>query len=204
MLARAAGREIPADPDLTFGEPDEHNPFGPVEQMMPFRPMVRLRDVDEAIAKAKYYEHGFRHTAIIHTTNVHNMTKMGRVMDTTLFVKNGPSMSALGLDGEGYLSFSIATPTGEGVTKLALWFRGDSGNAAERMFVALNGNAVVYHEDASASQTSRWTEWAIDLQAFAGVNLGNVNTVTIGLGTKNSPAAGGTGTMYFDDIRLVR
>ena len=61
-------------------------------------------------------EHGFRHTALIHTNNVRNMTKMGRVMDTTLFVKNGPCMSALGLGGEGYLSFSIATPTGEGVT----------------------------------------------------------------------------------------
>ena len=94
--------------------------------------------------------------------------------------------------------------TAEGVTKLSLWFRGASGNAAERMFVALNGNAVVYHEDASASQASRWTEWVIDLQAFAGVNLANVNTITIGFGTKNSPAAGGAGTMYFDDIRLVR
>jgi aldehyde dehydrogenase len=72
--------------------------------------------VDEAIGRAQEAEHGFRHTAIIHSTNVRNMTKMGRVMDTTLFVKNGPSMSALGLGGEGYLSFSIATPTGEGVT----------------------------------------------------------------------------------------
>ena len=84
--------------------------------MMPFIPIVRVANVDEAIAKAKHYEHGFRHTAIIHTTNVRNMTKMGRAMDTTLFVKNGPSMASLGLGGEGYLSFSIATPTGEGVT----------------------------------------------------------------------------------------
>ncbi len=84
--------------------------------MMPFVPFVRCRDVDEAIAKAKYYEHGFRHTAIIHSHNVRNMTKMGRELDTTLFVKNGPCMAALGLGGEGYLSFSIATPTGEGVT----------------------------------------------------------------------------------------
>ena len=66
--------------------------------------------------KAKFFEHGFRHTAIIHSNNVRNMTKMGRTMDTTLFVKNGPCMAALGLGGEGYLSFSIATPTGEGVT----------------------------------------------------------------------------------------
>jgi len=116
VLAKAAGRSVSADVELLFGETDEHNPFVPVEQMMPFVPFVRVRDVDEAIAKAKFYEHGYRHTAIIHSNNVRNMTKMGRALDTTLFVKNGPCMASLGLGGEGYLSFSIATPTGEGVT----------------------------------------------------------------------------------------
>ncbi|MHC4703736.1 MAG: hypothetical protein ACYTFQ_24515 [Planctomycetota bacterium] len=93
--------------------------------------------------------------------------------------------------------------TAEGVTKLSLWFRGDSGNAAEQMFVAL-GNAVVYHDDASATQITGWNEWVIDLAEFAGVDLTDVNAITIGFGTKGSPAAGGTGTMYFDDIRLVK
>lgn len=116
VLARGIGKNVPQNTELLFGETDEHNPFVPVEQMMPFVPFVRCRDVDEAIAKAKHYEHGFRHTSIIHSNNVRNMTKMGRIMDTTLFVKNGPCMSSLGLGGEGYLSFSIATPTGEGVT----------------------------------------------------------------------------------------
>ncbi len=115
-LAQAAGRRVPVETELLFGETDETNPFVPVEQMMPFLPFVRCRDVEEAIAKAKYYEHGFGHTAIIHSNNVRNMTRMGRLLDTTLFVKNGPSFAALGLGGEGYLSFSIATPTGEGVT----------------------------------------------------------------------------------------
>lgn len=115
-LARGIGKNVPAKTELLFGETDETNPFVPVEQMMPFIPFVRCRNVDEAIAKAKFYEHGFRHTAIIHSNNVRNMTKMGRTMDTTLFVKNGPCMASLGLGGEGYLSFSIATPTGEGVT----------------------------------------------------------------------------------------
>ncbi len=115
-LAQAAGRRVPLETELLFGETDETNPFVPVEQMMPFLPFVRCRDVEEAIAKAKYYEHGFGHTAIIHSNNVRNMTRMGRLLDTTLFVKNGPSFAALGLGGEGYLSFSIATPTGEGVT----------------------------------------------------------------------------------------
>ena len=116
VLARGIGKQIPAKTELLFGETDEQNPFVPVEQMMPFLPFVRCRDVDEAIAKAKFYEHGFRHTSIIHSNNVRNMTKMGRALDTTLFVKNGPCMASLGLGGEGYLSFSIATPTGEGVT----------------------------------------------------------------------------------------
>jgi aldehyde dehydrogenase len=116
VLAGMAGKNIAPTTELLFGETDEHNPFVPVEQMMPFVPFVRCSDVDEAIAKAKHYEHGFRHTAIIHSNNVRNMTKMGRALDTTLFVKNGPCMASLGLGGEGYISFSIATPTGEGVT----------------------------------------------------------------------------------------
>ncbi|MHC4229611.1 MAG: hypothetical protein ACYSW0_19435 [Planctomycetota bacterium] len=94
--------------------------------------------------------------------------------------------------------------TEEGVTKLSLWFRGASANAADRMFVALNGTAVVYHDDARATQITGWNQWVIDLAAFAGVDPTNVNTITIGIGTKNSPAAGGAGTMYFDDIRLYR
>ncbi|MBI3836441.1 MAG: aldehyde dehydrogenase EutE [Planctomycetia bacterium] len=116
VLAKAAGKHMPAQTELLFGETDEFNPFVPVEQMMPFLPFVRCRNIDEAIAKAKHYEHGFRHTSMIHSNNVRNMTRMGRALDTTLFVKNGPCMAALGLGGEGYLSYSIATPTGEGVT----------------------------------------------------------------------------------------
>ncbi len=115
-LAQAAGRKVPDHTELLFGETDESNPFVPVEQMMPFLPFVRCRNVDEAIDKARHYEHGFRHTSIIHSNNVRNMTRMGRAMDTTLFIKNGPCMASLGLGGEGYLSFSIAGPTGEGVT----------------------------------------------------------------------------------------
>ena len=116
VLARAAGRKISEKTDLLCGETDEFNPFVSVEQMMPFIPFVRVRNVDEAIAKAKHFEHGFRHTSMIHSQNVRNMTKMGRALDTTLFVKNGPCMASLGLGGEGYISFSIAGPTGEGVT----------------------------------------------------------------------------------------
>ncbi|MGQ9576622.1 MAG: aldehyde dehydrogenase family protein [Thermoguttaceae bacterium] len=116
VLARGIGKQLPPNVEMIFGETDESNPFVPVEQMMPFLPFVRARDIDHAIEMAVRSEHGFRHTAIIHSTSVVNMTKMGKAMDTTLFIKNGPSMAGLGLGGEGYLSFSIAGPTGEGVT----------------------------------------------------------------------------------------
>jgi hypothetical protein len=96
--------------------------------------------------------------------------------------------------------------TAEGVKELSLWFRGATTKSAERMYVALNGTAVVYHDNPAATQMAGWNQWVIDLQKFAdlGVNLTNINTITIGLGTKNSPAAGGTGKIYFDDIRLYR
>jgi hypothetical protein len=72
------------------------------------------------------------------------------------------------------------------------------------MYIALNGSAVVYHDNPDAAQIDTWTIWNIDLQAFAdqGVNLTNVDTIAIGLGDKNNPQAGGSGTMYFDDIQL--
>ncbi|MBL7186250.1 MAG: LamG domain-containing protein [Phycisphaerae bacterium] len=94
--------------------------------------------------------------------------------------------------------------TAGGVTKLSLWLRGDSANATDRVYVALNGNAVVHHDDPAATQLTGWKEWIIDLAAF-GIDLTNVNSITIGIGTKDSPVAGGgQGQMYFDDIRLYR
>ncbi|GAB5440260.1 MAG: aldehyde dehydrogenase EutE [Fuerstiella sp.] len=116
FLAQQIGLNVPADTQILFGETDTNNPFVPEEQMMPFVPFVRASDADHAIELARQYEHGFGHTAMIHSRNVRTITKMGRIMNTTVFVKNGPSMAGLGLGGEGYPSFSIATPTGEGVT----------------------------------------------------------------------------------------
>ncbi len=91
--------------------------------------------------------------------------------------------------------------TENGVSTLTIWFRGDSDNAAEALYVALNGNAIVTNDNPNAAQINKWTQWNIDLQAF-GVNLANVNTIALGLGNRNNPLAGGSGTMYFDDIWL--
>jgi hypothetical protein len=91
--------------------------------------------------------------------------------------------------------------TVNGVNRLTVWFRGDSGNTAETLYVALNGNARVDNDNPDAATITSWTEWNIDLMRFAdqGVNLANVNSITLGL----SSVTGGTGMMYFDDIRLL-
>ena len=95
--------------------------------------------------------------------------------------------------------------TRQGVANLSLWFRGAATNAAEKMYVVLNGTAVVSYSDTTATQKTAWTQWVIPLQQFTGVNLTNVTSITIGFGTRgNTTIAGGTGQMYFDDIRLYR
>ncbi len=116
VLARAIGLSVPPATQLLFGETKEDHIFVDEEQMMPFIPIVRVANVDEGIAAAIRAEHNYKHTAIMHSTNIKALTKMAQVVDTTLFIKNGPCMTGLGLGGEGFLSFSVATPTGEGVT----------------------------------------------------------------------------------------
>jgi len=94
----------------------------------------------------------------------------------------------------------------EGVEVLSLWFYGDAANTAEQMYVALNDIAKVYHDNPDAALIEEWTEWTIDLREFAakGVNLANVNTISIGFGDKNNLVPGGSGLVFFDDIRLYQ
>jgi len=94
--------------------------------------------------------------------------------------------------------------TVNGVNTLTIWFRGEAANVSETLYVALNDSAVVTNDNPEAALRTSWTQWNIDLQAFAdqSVNLTNVNTISLGLGNKNNPLVGGSGTMYFDDIRL--
>jgi aldehyde dehydrogenase len=116
VLAQAAGVRVPPTTQLLVGETDKDHVFVDQEQMMPFVPFVRVKNVEEAMELAIASEHGYRHTAIIHSRNLDTITKFGRRANVTVFVANGPSMSGLGLGGQGYLSYSIATPTGEGIT----------------------------------------------------------------------------------------
>jgi len=95
---------------------DEQHPFVQHELLMPVLGLFRVRDATEAIAAALRVEHGFHHTSVMHSLNIDNMAAMARVCNTSIFVKNDCNLAGLGLGGEGYTSFTIASPTGEGLT----------------------------------------------------------------------------------------
>jgi len=97
-------------------EVDADHPAVWSEQMMPIMPVVRVANADEGIDLAVAAEHGFRHTAVMHSKNLDNLSRMAREMDCSIFVKNGPCLAGLGYGGEGFCSFTIASPTGEGIT----------------------------------------------------------------------------------------
>lgn len=97
-------------------EVDENHPAVWSEQMMPIMPVVRCHNADHAIDVAVEAEHGFRHTAVMHSKNLDNLSRMAREINCSIFVKNGPCLAGLGYGGEGYCSFTIASPTGEGLT----------------------------------------------------------------------------------------
>lgn len=116
-IARAIGKSVPDDTRVLLCEVDaESHPFVQVELLMPVLPLVRVRDVDAGIAAAVRAEHGFGHTAAMYSTNINSLHNMARAMDCSIFVKNAPTYAGLGLGGEGYTSFTIASPTGEGLT----------------------------------------------------------------------------------------
>lgn len=110
------GITVGDDIKVIIAETDKEHLLVKHELMMPILGIVRCADVDEAIDIAIEVEHGNRHTAIMHSTNVNKLTKMAKLIQTTIFVKNGPSYSGIGVGGEGYSTFTIAGPTGEGLT----------------------------------------------------------------------------------------
>lgn len=107
---------IEADPRLIICEVENDHPFVQVEMMMPILPIVRVDNIDEAIRLAVAAEHGNRHSAHIHSKNIDHLTRFARAVETTIFVKNAPSYAGIGAGGEGYTTFTIAGPTGEGLT----------------------------------------------------------------------------------------
>ena len=116
VLAERIGLNLDDSLRMLIGETDANHIFVREEQMMPFLPIVRVANVDQGIREAVISEHGYGHTAIIHSRNIENMHKMACAMDTVIFVKNGPSYAGAGIGGEGFGTYSIAGPTGEGLT----------------------------------------------------------------------------------------
>ncbi|MDR0886636.1 MAG: aldehyde dehydrogenase EutE [Clostridiales Family XIII bacterium] len=118
-ILEKAGISIAAsaqEPKVIIMETNADHPFVREEMMMPILPIVRARDVDTAIDLALEFENGNRHTAIMHSTDVDKLTKMAKLLQTTIFVKNAPSYAGIGVGGEGHATFTIAGPTGEGLT----------------------------------------------------------------------------------------
>ena len=116
VLLREAGIEAGDEVRLVLVDVERDDPLVFSEQMMPILPLVRVRDADEGIDLAKEAEHGFRHTAVMHSKNLDHLSRMAREIDCSIFVKNGASFDGLGYGGEGFCSFTIASPTGEGLT----------------------------------------------------------------------------------------
>ena len=117
------GVDVPESTRLVICEVPKDHPLVMIEQLMPVIPFVRVDTVDEAIELAYKAERGCHHTAIMHSKNVSSMTKMAKLLDTTIFVKNAPSYAGVGMDAEGFSTLTIATPTGEGLTSAKTFTR---------------------------------------------------------------------------------
>lgn len=115
-LLSMIGVTVPDNIRCIVFEGEKEHPLIATELMMPILGMVRAKDIDDAIEKAVWLEHGNRHSAHIHSKNIDNITKYAREIDTAILVKNAPSYAALGFGGEGYCTFTIASRTGEGLT----------------------------------------------------------------------------------------
>ena len=116
MILSKIGVHVNDDIRSVIAPVEQDHPLVWTEQMMPVLPVVRMPNADAAIDIAIEAEHGFGHTAVMHSKNLDNLSRMAREINCSIFVKNGPSLAGLGYGGEGYCSFSIASPTGEGLT----------------------------------------------------------------------------------------
>jgi len=123
LLLSEIGVKSDRDPRLIICETPADHPFVWTELLMPVLAIVRVPDADEGIRFAKDVEHGFGHSAMMHSTNITRLSKMARFINTTIFIKNGPCYAGLGFEGEGFTSFTIASPTGEGLTSARTFTR---------------------------------------------------------------------------------
>jgi aldehyde dehydrogenase len=116
VILREIGISVDDTVRLALVEVDRDHPLVWTEQLMPVIPLVRVGSADEAIDLAIEAEGGRGHTAVMHSKHLDHLSRMAREINTSIFIKNGPSLAGLGFGGEGFTSFSIASPTGEGIT----------------------------------------------------------------------------------------
>lgn len=136
IAKQTLGLDVPPDTRILLCEVGREHPLVWTEQLMPVIPLVRVRDVDEGIDLAVDCEHGFRHSAMMHSLNIDKLTRMARVINSSIFVKNGPSYAGLGQGGPGFTTFTIASPTGEGLTRARTFTR-------ERRCVVVNHFRII-------------------------------------------------------------
>lgn len=122
-IAAAIGLDVPADTRLLFVETEPNHPFAVTELMMPVISLIRAANANEAIDLAVRLEGGCKHTAAMHSRDLTNLDRMANLINTSIFVKNGPCIAGLGFGGEGWTSMTISTPTGEGVTNASSFVR---------------------------------------------------------------------------------
>ncbi|MHA2345544.1 MAG: aldehyde dehydrogenase family protein [Candidatus Hodarchaeales archaeon] len=124
VILEGIGIDVHDDIKLVIAEvPDDSHPFVISEMLMPILPIVRVKTIEEALYKAKKAEHGFKHTAIMWSDSVGNMSLVAKNIETTIFVKNAPSLAGIGFGGEGFTTMTIAGPTGEGITSARTFTR---------------------------------------------------------------------------------
>ncbi len=123
VIARAAGFHVPEETRLLIAEVDEQHPLVQLEMLMPVFPMVRVKNVEDAIAAAVRAEHGNFHTAVMHSRNIDNLSNMASRVNTTIFIKNGPAVAGLGYNGEGHTAWTIAGSSGDGLTNALTYTR---------------------------------------------------------------------------------
>ena len=135
VILQAADLNTSTAPRLIIVEVEQDDPLVMVEQLMPVLPVVRVRDFETGLALALKVENDQHHTAIMHSQNVSRLNLAAKTMQTSIFVKNGPSYAGLGIEAEGFTTFTIATPTGEGTTSARSFAR-------KRRCVLTNGFSI--------------------------------------------------------------
>ena len=116
VILKEIGMDVDLSKRIAIVETNPDHPFAVTEMLMPILPFIRVNNVDEAIELAYKLEDGCFHTSVMHSKNIDSLNKMNQKMNTAIFVANGPALAGLGIDGEGPTSFTVASPTGEGVT----------------------------------------------------------------------------------------